>query len=119
VSVPPAVPSTDVNATEVADTAVNVVPIEVETDEASVPDPVAVIVTDSLVADELSTRKKKLPPTQPVVSLPTTSVVAVVFGFASGVAANVTDESPVERVIVSVEPSNVFAVPSDGVSLKI
>ena len=35
------------------------------------------------------------------------------------VNANVTDESPVERVIVSVDPSNVLVVPIVGVNLKI
>jgi hypothetical protein len=57
VSTPAAVPSTDVNATLVAETAVNAIPIDDEIDEDSVPDPVAVIVTDSLVVAELSTRK--------------------------------------------------------------
>jgi hypothetical protein len=119
VSSPAAVPSIDVKATEVAVTAVNVVPIDEVTAEERVPEPVAVTVTDSLAAAELSTRKKKLPPDQPVEVLVTTNVDAVVFGAASGVAAKVTEESPVERVIVSVEPSNVLPVASVGVNLKI
>ena len=57
VSTAAAVPSTEVNATEVADTAVNAAAALFEIVLASVPLPVAVIVTVSDVAEELSTRK--------------------------------------------------------------
>ena len=57
VSTPAAVPSIEVYATVAAETAVNVVPIAEVTADDNVPEPVAVIVTDSLVAAELSTRK--------------------------------------------------------------
>jgi len=57
VSSAPPVPSTEVKATEVADTAVNAAAALFEIVLASVPLPVAVIVTVSDVAEELSTRK--------------------------------------------------------------
>jgi hypothetical protein len=57
VSTPAAVPSIEVYATSAAETAVNVVPIDDVTADDNVPEPVAVTVTDSLVAAELSRRK--------------------------------------------------------------